>query len=179
MILNVSSTTDRLFLKKRLLSDVVKEGAIFDLCKSKFPWCGQVTLNKNVQMKPHFDKNVGLSAICFFSPHETFRGGGLATEAHHFVEPGVWHFLTAVNSYIGYYLGRVGIGILLFATASRRAPKQPENSKHLQQIEKFKQIQTNLTFSSKFPEIPKIHKNEQNETNTTNSAKSNKFKKFA
>ena len=56
------------FLKRRLLSDVVKDGPIFDLCKSKFPWVGQVTLNKNVQMKPHFDRNVGLSAICFFQP---------------------------------------------------------------------------------------------------------------
>ena len=80
------------FLMQRIKSDVVKEGEIFDLCKSKFPWCEQVTLNKNVQMKPHFDKSVGISAICFFSPHETFRGGGLATEAHHFVEQKVWHF---------------------------------------------------------------------------------------
>ena len=80
------------FLKQRVLSDVVKEGPIFDLCKAKFPWCEQVTLNKNVQMKPHYDRNVVISAICFFSPHESFRGGGLATEAHHFVESGVWHY---------------------------------------------------------------------------------------
>ena len=33
------------FLKQRVLSDVVKEGPIFDLCKAKFPWCEQVTLN--------------------------------------------------------------------------------------------------------------------------------------
>ena len=80
------------YLKKRLVSDVVKEGPIFDLGKSKFPWCEAVTFNKNAPMKPHYDRNVGISAICFFSPHETFRGGGLATEAHIFVEPGVWHY---------------------------------------------------------------------------------------
>ena len=85
------------FLRRKIMSDVLKDGEIFDLCKAKFPWCEQVTINKNIRMKPHFDKNVGLSAICFFSPQDTFRGGGLATEAHHFVEPGVWHFFDGRN----------------------------------------------------------------------------------
>ena len=34
------------FLKDRIMSDVVKEGPIFDLCKAMFPWLGQVTLTK-------------------------------------------------------------------------------------------------------------------------------------
>ena len=106
--------------KTRIMSDVVKEGEIFDLCKNNYPWRDYVTLNKNVEMKPHFDKNVGISAICFFSPHESFKGGGLATEAHHFVQQKVWHFLMVVNRYMGDYLGRVGIVTVLYVIVSRR-----------------------------------------------------------
>ena len=76
-------------VKKGSKQAVINE--IFDLCKKQISVVWTSHIKQNVQMKPHFDKNVGLPAICFFSPHGTFRGGGLATEAHHFVQPGVWH----------------------------------------------------------------------------------------
>ncbi len=31
------------FLKKLIMSDVVKDGEMYDLCKTTFPWCEQVT----------------------------------------------------------------------------------------------------------------------------------------
>ena len=68
----------RAFLKEKILSDVVREGAIFDEVKKHHPWVEQLTLNKNLLCTPHKDRNEGTSLICFLGDFE--GGGGLFVE---------------------------------------------------------------------------------------------------
>ncbi len=63
------------FLKNKVLSDVVRDGAIFDLVKEEHPWVEQLTLNKNLMCSRHLDRNEGESLIAFFDDYP--EGGGL------------------------------------------------------------------------------------------------------
>ncbi len=53
----------RAFLKEKVLSEVVREGAIVDEVKKHHPWVEQLTLNKNLVCTPHRDRNEGTSLI--------------------------------------------------------------------------------------------------------------------
>ena len=82
----------RVFLKEKVLSDVVRKGKIFDLVQAQFPWCEQLTLNKNTLCTKHTDRNEGHSWICLLGD---FEGGGLFVETpegvRHLQEKEVWH----------------------------------------------------------------------------------------
>ena len=66
------------YLKERILSDVVRDGPIFDQCVKMLGWTpDQVTLNKNIVTKPHVDRNKGQSAIAFVGQ---FEGGALLVQ---------------------------------------------------------------------------------------------------
>ena len=52
------------YLKERILSDVVREGPIYDQCVKMLGWePDQVTLYKNIVTKPHVDRNDGESFV--------------------------------------------------------------------------------------------------------------------
>ena len=82
----------RAFLKEKVLSDVVREGAIFEEVKKHHPWVEQLTLNKNLLCTRHVDRNEGTSLICILGD---FEGGGLFVEQpdglQHFREKYVWY----------------------------------------------------------------------------------------
>ena len=64
------------FLVKKLLSDVLRSGPIFDFMKSRFPDIDftRVTVNKNLKSAPHRDKNSGSSWVLILGD---FTGGAL------------------------------------------------------------------------------------------------------
>ena len=65
----------RTYLYKKIPSDVVREGAIVDVCEEMLGWRPeQVKVNKNLVSLPHIDKNKGESAIAFLG---TYKGGVL------------------------------------------------------------------------------------------------------
>ena len=82
----------RVFLKEKVMSDVVKKGKIFDLVTTQFPWAEQLTLNRNTLCTRHTDRNEGNSMIAFFGD---FEGGGLFVETpdgvRHLQGTGIWH----------------------------------------------------------------------------------------
>ena len=83
----------RAFLKEKVLSDVVRDGPIFEEVKKHHPWVEQLTLNKNLLCTPHKDRNEGTSLICFLGDFS--GGGGLFVEepdgTKHFTEKYVWY----------------------------------------------------------------------------------------
>ena len=82
----------RTILKKKIKSDIAKEGPLFDAVVKHHPWVEQLTLNKNLKCTRHVDRNEGESLIAFFGD---FTGGGLFVETpeglKHFTEKGVWY----------------------------------------------------------------------------------------
>ena len=63
----------RAFLVDKVLSDVVREGAIFDAVRAELgDWVEQLTLNKNLKCSRHTDRNEGESMIVF---SEIFQRG--------------------------------------------------------------------------------------------------------
>ena len=55
----------RVVLKKKILSDIKKEGPLFDAVVKHQPWVEQLTLNKNLKCTRHTDRNEGESLIAF------------------------------------------------------------------------------------------------------------------
>ena len=82
----------RVVLKKKILSDIRKEGPLFDAVVKHQPWVEQLTLNKNLKCTRHTDRNDGESLIAFFGD---FTGGGLFVETpegtEHLKEKGIWY----------------------------------------------------------------------------------------
>ena len=82
----------RVVLKKKIKSDIKKEGELFDAVVKHHPWVEQLTLNKNLKCTRHTDRNEGESLIAFFGD---FTGGGLFVETpegtEHLTEKGVWY----------------------------------------------------------------------------------------
>ena len=81
------------YLCERILSDVVKEGPIFNQCVKMLGWTpDQVTLNKNIVTKPHVDRNKGQSSIAFVGQ---FEGGALLVQegddTRKFDKPYTWY----------------------------------------------------------------------------------------
>ena len=84
------------YLVSRIMSDVVREGPIFDHCVKMLGWTPeQVTLNKNIVCKPHVDRNKGISAIAFVGD---FTGGALLVResdsdtTRRFDQPYTWYY---------------------------------------------------------------------------------------
>ena len=69
----------RAFLVDKVLSDVVREGAIFDEVRAQLgDWVEQFTLNKNLKCSKHTDRNDGETMIVLFGDFP--EGGGLFVE---------------------------------------------------------------------------------------------------
>ena len=83
----------RAFLKERVLSDVVREGPIFQEVVKHHPWVEQLTLNKHLLCTRHVDRNEGTSLICFLGDFE--GGGGRFVDepdgTKHFREKNTWY----------------------------------------------------------------------------------------
>ena len=82
------------FLVTRIMSDVVREGPIFDQCVTMLGWTPQqIALNKNIVCKPHVDRNKGQSAIAFVGE---FSGGALLVQEgdtiRRFDQPYTWYY---------------------------------------------------------------------------------------
>ena len=82
----------RLALKKRINSDIKKEGELLDAVKKHQPWIDQITINKTLKCCKHVDKNKGKSLIGMFGD---YTGGAMCIETvdgiERFTERGVWY----------------------------------------------------------------------------------------
>jgi len=82
----------RVVLKKKIKSDIKKEGPLFDAVTKHQAWVEQITLNKNLKCTRHTDRNEGDSFIAFFVD---YLGGGLFVETpeglQHLTEKGIWY----------------------------------------------------------------------------------------
>ena len=86
-------TNGSTFLCERIMSDVVREGPIYNQCVKMLGWKpDQVALNKNIVTKPHVDRNKGQSAIAFVGQ---FEGGALLVQedqgTRRFDKPYTWY----------------------------------------------------------------------------------------
>ena len=93
----------RVFLKDKIMSDVLRKGALFEEVQRQLPWVHQITVNKNLMCTPHKDRHVGTSMFCMFGDFE--GGGGLFVD-----EPGGLRHITkkepGTNSTASIHTGR-------------------------------------------------------------------------
>ena len=82
----------RTVLVKRIKSDVLREGPLFDAVLKQHPWVEQLTVNCNLQCTPHIDKNEGESLFAMLGD---FEGGGLCVNTPEglqvFSDKNTWH----------------------------------------------------------------------------------------
>ena len=82
----------RTVLCKKIKSDILREGPLFDAVYKMHPWIEQITVNYNLQCTPHVDKNEGESLFAMFGD---FEGGALAVDTPEglqtFTAKNTWH----------------------------------------------------------------------------------------
>ena len=61
----VTASNGRVVLKKKIKSDIQREGPLIDAVRKHHPWVEQLTLNKNLKCTKHKDRNEGNSLIAF------------------------------------------------------------------------------------------------------------------